>query len=106
MSVECMPEAAATDSSAAASQPRLKWVRLKDTWINLDNVTFIEDAEYWLAVYFRLDYDAHLWQPAKQREHGERLILFGQEARELRGLLECASLSLTPPAPPKSPEEW
>ncbi len=80
--------------------------RLKDTRINLSNVNDVEDAEYWLAVYFRLDCDAHLWQPAKRREHGERLILFGQEARELRGLLECVSLSLTPPVAPKPPEEW
>ena len=106
MMVECIPEAAAIATSAAEMLPARKWVRLKDTWINLENVTFIEDAEYWLAVYFRLDYDAHLWQPAKRREHGERLILFGQEARELRGLLEFISLSLTPPKLPKSHDEW
>ncbi len=70
MSVEFIPEEAARATSANVTLPPLKWVRLKDTWINLDNVTFIEDAEYWLAVYFRLDYDAHLWQPAKRHEHG------------------------------------
>ena len=75
MSAECIPEEAATASSAAASPPVLKWVRLKDTWINLDYVTFIEDDVYWIAVYFRLDYYAHLWQPEMQLEHGERIIL-------------------------------
>jgi len=105
MSIECIQEAATT-TPAEATLPAPLWVRLKDTWINLSNVNYVEDAEYWLAVYFRLDHDAHLWQPAKRREHGERLILFGQEARELRGLLECVSLSLTPPVPPKPPEEW
>jgi hypothetical protein len=105
MSIECIQEAATT-TPAEATLPAPLWVRLKDTRINLSNVNYVEDAEYWLAVYFRLDCDAHLWQPAKRREHGERLILFGQEARELRGLLECVSLSLTPPVPPKPPEEW
>ncbi len=69
-------------------------------------MTYIEDAEYFLRVYFRLDYAAHLRQPVGQREHCERLVLFGQEARELRGYLECASLSLTPPKPPKHPDQW
>ncbi len=104
MSVECIPEEAAT--SAQAALPAFKWVRLKDTWINLNNVTYIEDAGGWLVVYLRLDYGAHLRQSVGRREHGERLILFGQEARELRGLLECASLCLTPPKPPTQPDEW
>lgn len=82
---------------SAAETPAWKWVRLKDTWINLDNVTYIEDAEYWLAVYIRLDHDAHLRQSVKPRERGERLILFGQEARELRGLLELSYQFRTDP---------
>ena len=54
MSVECVPGAAAAATAAAESLPALKWVRLKDTWINLTNVTYIEDAAYWLVIYFRL----------------------------------------------------
>ena len=106
MTVECIQEEVATVTPAGATLSAVKWVRLKDTWINLDNVTYIEDAEYWLAVYFRLDHDAQLWQTAKRRERGERLVLFGQEAEEMRGLLERVSLCLTPPKPPKSPDEW
>ncbi|MBA3716300.1 MAG: hypothetical protein H0W76_28240 [Pyrinomonadaceae bacterium] len=106
MSVECVPEAAAPATSGAETPLTCKWVRLKDTWVNLDNVTYIEDAEYFLKVYFRLDYAAHLRQPIGRREHGERLVLFGQEAEEMRGLLERVSLCLTPPKPPKPPDEW
>ena len=64
MSVECVQEEVATVTPAGATLSAFKWVRLKDTWINLDNVTYIEDAEYWLAVYFRLDHDAQLWRTA------------------------------------------
>ena len=61
MAVECIPEAATTAATATeGAPPAYKWVRLRDTWINFTNVTFIEDAEYYLKIYFRLDYAAHL----------------------------------------------
>ncbi|MBA3712387.1 MAG: hypothetical protein H0W76_08035 [Pyrinomonadaceae bacterium] len=105
MSVECRPDEAARAATEAAPSAD-QWVRLKETWINLANVTYIEDAAYWLVIYFRLDYAAHLRQPVGRRERGERLMLFGQEAEEMRGYLARASLCLTPPVPPNSPDEW
>jgi len=107
MSVECIPEEDARAATATeGASPAYQWVRLKETWVNLANITYIEDAAYWLVIYFRLDYAAHLRQPIGRREHGERLVLFGQEAEEMRELLECVSLCLTPPKPPKSPDEF
>jgi len=87
MSAECRPEAAAKGATEKAPSA-YQWVRLKETWINLANITYIEDAEYWLVIYFRLDYAAHLRQPFGRRERGERLMLFGQEAEEMRRYLK------------------
>ena len=55
MAVECAPE---TTQALAALPPTALWVKLKHTWLNLANVTFIEDGDFCLKVYFRLDYDA------------------------------------------------
>jgi len=107
MSVECIAEEVATAATVTERAPSAyQWVRLKDTWINLANITYIEDAAYWLVIYFRLDYAAHLRQPIGQREHGERLVLFSQEAEEMRRYLARASLTLTPPVPPRSSDAW
>ncbi len=86
--------------------PVFKWVQVKYTWINLDNVVYIEDCDHWLVVYFRLDYGAHLLKPAVRREMGERLHLWGEEAEALRIFLHQHGVSLTPPKPARSRDEW
>ena len=103
MVVECAPEAT---QALAALPPTALWVKLKHTWLNLANVTFIEDGDFCLKIYFRLDYDAYLRQPAFHRGYGERLYLIGEEATELRSFLYQHGLMLTPPKSPKSPDEW
>ncbi|MDQ3652335.1 MAG: hypothetical protein M3458_19100 [Acidobacteriota bacterium] len=103
MAVEFAPEA---PQVLAALPPTALWVKLKHTWLNLANVTFIEDGDFCLKVYFRLDYDAYLRQPALHRGYGERLYLIGEEAAELRSFLHQHGLMLTPPVPPKPTDEW
>lgn len=70
------------------------WVKLAHTWINLKQVSHIEEDGNWLFLYFRSGVKPCLLSPTTDRTP-ERLCLIGQEAEDLRRCLEQTSLSLT-----------
>lgn len=90
---------------------RGEWVKLTDRWLNVDNIADVEDAGWYLNVYFLRARGMDQIRPGalteRQRKRARAILLLGEDADKLRAWLKSRGVLLVLPKEEKrDPDEF